>query len=188
MWRAGSTACGDVNWCSHHREYYGGSLKTKTAIRSCNSTTGYTQMEKRKTPTWKIHERQRAQHQNLRQPRPGGRPRARQQMTGYTQGNVTPPQREWSAAICSNMDGPGDSTPSEIHQTERQVLDDSTCTGNLKNNTNRHISRTGRDSQVQRTSSWLPKGRGKRGGTSQRHGINRSKPLCIQSTSMYCAA
>lgn len=74
-------------------------------------------------------------------------------MTGCTQGNVTPPQRECSAAICSNMDGPGDSTPSEIHQTERQVLDDSPCTGNLKNNTNGHISRTGTDSQVQRTSS-----------------------------------
>ena len=37
---------------------------------------------------------------------------------------------------------------------------------NLKNNTNERIHETETDSQRQKTNLWLPKGRGKRGGTN----------------------
>ena len=39
------------------------------------------------------------------------------------------------------------------------------------------------DSQIQKTSQWLPAARGAGGGTSQGYGINRYKLLCINQTS-----
>ena len=47
---------------------------------------------------------------------------------------------------------------------ERQIFYDITYTCYLKNKTNKSIYKTETDSQTQNTNSWLPKGKGSRGG------------------------
>ena len=56
MWRKGNLLIlsGNVNWCSHYGEQYGGFAKKKkpkprTNIRPCNSTPGYLSEKKQKT-------------------------------------------------------------------------------------------------------------------------------------------
>ena len=67
----------------------------------------------------------------------------------------------------------------------RQILYDITYMWNLKNNTNEYINicKTETDSQIQKTNFWLPKERGKGGGTNLRYGINRYKLLYIKQIS-----
>ena len=54
---------------------------------------------------------------------------------------------------------------------------------NLKNNTNASICKTETDSETQKTNLWLPKWRGREGGTNQEYRINRYKLLYIKQIS-----
>jgi len=53
---------------------------------------------------------------------------------------------------------------------------------NLKNNTDESVYKTETESQTQKTNSWLPKGRGREGGTSWKYRINGYKLLYIKDT------
>ena len=51
---------------------------------------------------------------------------------------------------------------------------------NLKNNINESIYKTEKDSQIQKISLWLPKGRGKGQRAKLGYGINKYKLLCVK--------
>ena len=58
-------------------------------------------------------------------------------------------KKEWSNAICSNMDGPGDyHTEWSKSERERQISCDTTYMWNLKYDTNEFIWEIGTDSQT----------------------------------------
>ena len=62
-----------------------------------------------------------------------------------------------------------------LSERERQMLYDVIYIWNLKNNTDESVYKTETESQTQKTNSWLPKGRGREGGTSWKYRINRYK-------------
>ena len=70
---------------------------------------------------------------------------------------------------------PENTVLSEMSDRDRQRLHDITYIWNLENNTNECICKTETDSQIQKTHSWLPKGRRARVRTNQENGINRLK-------------
>ena len=69
---------------------------------------------------------------------------------------------------------------SEVSQTEKDKYHGITCVWNLKNDTNELIYKTEIDSQTQKTTLWLRKGKGGEGGINQEFGNNRYTLLYIK--------
>ena len=88
----------------------------------------------------------------------------------YTMKYYSAVKKEWSNAICSNMDGPRDYPTSwSKSERERQILYDITYMWNLKNSTSELMYKTETDSDIENK---LPKGDGW-GGINWEYGINR---------------
>ena len=163
------TVGGNVNWCRHGGEQYGGSLKNKNRVTiwSSNPTPGHISGKDKNSnskrymypmfiaalfttaKTWK-------------QPKcPLSDEWIKKMWYIYTMEYYSDIKKEWNNAICSNMDGPRDyHTEWRKSDRGRQISYDITYTWNLKYDTNELIYKTEINSQTLKTNLWLPKGKG----------------------------